>query len=67
MAKFKVEFDVEMHDHSAAAHLRFIENALDQVKLAVGRGHDNAGEITVPADSVGDPRAIGSWALTGED
>ena len=64
MAKFRCEFDVDMHDHSPSAHHRFIENTLDQVKLAVGRGHDDEGEIVTPAVGTSQRAVIGSWAVT---
>jgi hypothetical protein len=67
MPKFRLEFEVDMHDHSPSAHHRFIENTLDQVKLAVGRGHDDEGEIVSPAVGAASRAVIGTWALTEED
>ncbi len=56
-----IEFDI--HHHSPTAHRRFIEAALDQVKTAVGRGHDDEGEIVTPAIGAASRAVIGSWAI----
>jgi hypothetical protein len=67
MAKFKLEFEVDVHDHSPSAHRAFINTALDQVKLYVGRGVDTEGDITTPAVGAMREAVIGSWAFIEED
>jgi hypothetical protein len=67
MAKFTVTFDVDLHDHSATAHRRFVEQILDQVKLDFGRGHDDEGEIVTPAIGAVSRAVIGSWEFVEGD
>jgi hypothetical protein len=67
MAKFTMEFEFDVHHHSPAAHRRFIESALDQVKLAVGRGVDTEGDISTPAVGAVREAVIGFWAFAEED
>ena len=61
MAKFKMKLDFDRHTHSPAAHRAFVATALDQVKLEIGRGHADHGDITVPPHIV-----IGSWDFSDD-
>lgn len=60
MAKFEMEFELDIHDHSPAAHRAAIATALDQVKTEIGRGVAENGDITVPPHTV-----IGWWKISG--
>jgi hypothetical protein len=67
MAKFAMEIEFDIHDHSPSAHRAFIGTALDHVKLAVGRGADTEGDITGPPEPLrADPPVIGNWKITEE-
>jgi hypothetical protein len=63
MAKFSMTLRVDTHEHSSSAHRQFIEHALDQVKLDVGRGVLTEGDITTPAVGAQSRRTIGRWEL----
>jgi hypothetical protein len=66
MAKFTVEFDVDVHDHSPSAHRGFIGTMLDRVKQVVGNGIDTEGDIITPAVGAQSRAVIGSWKLDEE-
>jgi hypothetical protein len=63
MARFKMEFELDVHSHSPTAHRHFIGTMLDHVKLAVGRGVDTEGEITDPGGGAQAQAVIGSWKI----
>jgi hypothetical protein len=58
MAKFVMRLKFDRHGHSETAHRRFIEQMLEQVKVEIGRGHAEHGDIFVPPHTV-----IGSWQI----
>lgn len=66
MAKFTMEIEFDIHDHSPSAHRAFIGTALDHVKLAVGRGVDTEGEIITPAIGAVREAVVGHWRISEE-
>jgi hypothetical protein len=63
MAKFSMTLKLDTHEHSPSAHRQFVEHALDQVKLDVGRGVLTEGDIVTPAVGAQPQRTIGSWRI----
>jgi hypothetical protein len=66
MAKFFMEIEFDIHDHSPSAHRRFIEGMLAQVATAVGRGVDTEGEIITPAIGAVREAVVGNWKISEE-
>jgi hypothetical protein len=63
MAKFTLEMEVDIHDHSASAHRAVIGQMLHQVSQAVGDGVTDRGDIVKPPGGAQPARTIGSWKL----
>jgi hypothetical protein len=61
--KFSMTLKLDIHEHSPTAHRQFVEHALEQVKLDVGRGVLMSGDITTPAVGAQPRRTIGRWEL----
>jgi hypothetical protein len=65
MARFSLEMDIPLHDHSPTAHRAVIGQMLGQVVQAVGNGHDDTGDIVKPPGGAEPSRTIGSWKIEG--
>jgi hypothetical protein len=61
--RFILTIRTHVHEHSPSAHRQFIEHALDQAKLDVGRGVLTEGDIVTPAVGAQPQRTIGSWRI----
>jgi hypothetical protein len=67
MAKFSMTLKLDTHAHSPSAHRQFVEHALDQVKLDVGRGVLTSGDIVSPAVGAQPRRVVGEWRLIEDE
>ena len=65
MARFVLEMNVEVHDHSPTAHRAVIGQMLGQVAEAVGNGSDDAGDIVKPPGGAEPGRTVGEWKIVG--
>ncbi len=62
MARFSLEIEFDVHDHSPRNHRLEIGTLLDRAKHAVAQGHACSGQITKPGASA-DPDVVGFWKL----